>query len=231
MEKYHFYSYKDFFKKPIRDKIDILKVLVYTLEIILNSNGCDSEKSNITVVTGRKMQRVFYNYENKIFSINFPFSIKKVEKNFELFWNDILVDHVIIATILSLIEIDDEGNIKNKEFFEIVMDNIEDKKYECSFKDDVITAKIIGNSIKILKYLLVIEDGYLRYDCDVENYRKAKEKGNINRHPLHHLDIFYLDDNTFKLGLDNINASCVNMLIDILNIDTDAYFLDMKYQW
>ncbi|AZT90568.1 hypothetical protein ELD05_07865 [Caldicellulosiruptor changbaiensis] len=233
MEKYSFYSYKEFFKKPIRNKIDILKILINTLEIILNQSSCDIKNANITVVKDRKMQRVFYHYENKIFTIYFPFSIEEIEGIYELWWDEIRIDHAIISTMMSIIEI--EEDLKNKEFFEVIIENIEAKRDELI--QDGIALKIIENSIKILKYLLITEDGYLRYDCDEVNWKKAWEKGNANKHPLHHLDIFYLDDNTFKIGLENTKKpclnmlTCLNMLIDILNIDTDAYFLNIKHQW
>jgi len=211
--------------------MDILKILINTLEIILNQDCYSIENANITVVKDRKMQRVFYHYDNKIFTIYFPFSIKRVEEKYELRWNNVHIDHAVVSTMMSIIET--EEDLKNREFFEIIIDNIEDKKYELiSYIDqDGITAKIIENSIKIIKYLLITEDGYLRYDCDIKNWEKAKEKGNANKHPLHHLDIFYLDDNTFKIGLENTKNPCLNMLIDILNIDTDAYFLNIKKQW
>ena len=69
---------------------------------------------------------------------------------------------------------------------------------------------------QILKELLVFESGYLRYDYD-------KERENGNLHPLNHLDINYSSNATFKIGINN-TIDC-NTFIDILDINTDSYFI------
>ena len=68
----------------------------------------------------------------------------------------------------------------------------------------------------ILNRLITYEYGYIRYDYDFEH-------ANGNFHPLNHLDINYLNTNQYKLGLDNkLN---VEQFIDILDLNTDCYFL------
>ncbi|OSI12532.1 hypothetical protein BWD07_05380 [Neisseria canis] len=69
---------------------------------------------------------------------------------------------------------------------------------------------------EILNSLLIMEDGYIRYDHDEE-----RENGKL--HPLYHYDIFYESGNTFKIGLtQKIN---VENLIDFVDITTDCHYI------
>ena len=57
--------------------------------------------------------------------------------------------------------------------------------------------------------MILMEDGYIRYDYDTEN-----ENGDF--HPIHHLDIFYGQNTTFKIGLkDKMTPSSMHNLLDI----------------
>ena len=49
--------------------------------------------------------------------------------------------------------------------------------------------------VTILTRLLTFDVGYIRYDYDEEHYN-----GRI--HPLHHLDINYTNQSTYKIGLN-----------------------------
>lgn len=74
---------------------------------------------------------------------------------------------------------------------------------------------IFGLLFKLLTY----EYGYIRYDHD-------KKHVNGNMHPLNHLDINYLGTSQYKLGL--YNKIRTNEFIDILDLNTECYFLDKK---
>lgn len=56
-----------------------------------------------------------------------------------------------------------------------------------------------------------------RYDCDVAN-----ENGAV--HPLHHYDVFYSSNSTFKIGLKNELEK--ETLIDLLQIETNCHFFE-----
>ena len=69
----------------------------------------------------------------------------------------------------------------------------------------------------LIKYLLLFEDGYIRYDFD-----KDRESGRT--HPLFHYDIFYSNKSTFKVGLYSQKA--IEDFQDFLNIRTDCHFIE-----
>ena len=63
---------------------------------------------------------------------------------------------------------------------------------------------------QVLLFLTIFEDGYLRFDFhDTENF-------NEDFHPLHHIDLYYTNSNTFKLGLEEEMSLKKNIkIIDI----------------
>ncbi|MDY6120657.1 MAG: hypothetical protein SPI03_04920 [Campylobacter sputorum] len=68
----------------------------------------------------------------------------------------------------------------------------------------------------ILKELIILEDGYIRYDYDLKN-----ADGNI--HPINHYDIFYTNINQIKIGLSNNIDK--NYFLDTLDISKACKFL------
>jgi hypothetical protein len=63
----------------------------------------------------------------------------------------------------------------------------------------------------------MLEAGYIRYDYDEEH-----EKGVM--HPLHHLDINYSNQSTYKIGLkEEIDSITLKEILDIKN---DCWFLN-----
>jgi len=68
----------------------------------------------------------------------------------------------------------------------------------------------------LLIELLNSEDGYLRFDHDAE-----RENGHL--HPLNHADLFYTNGATFKLGFHE--KIKLDHAVDVLNLDTDCYYL------
>ena len=73
------------------------------------------------------------------------------------------------------------------------------------------------NLYRVLTELLIMEDGYIRYDYDPEH-----ENGHL--HPLHHYDIFYHSNNTFKIGL-NKKCEFLNML-NLLNNSENRHYIN-----
>jgi hypothetical protein len=72
--------------------------------------------------------------------------------------------------------------------------------------------------------LLISEDGYIRYDKDEKGYKEAKLKKEEHRHPLNHIDVFYTNQLTLKLGLteEYIDTD----LIDMMNTNTNCRYLN-----
>ena len=69
----------------------------------------------------------------------------------------------------------------------------------------------------------MFEDGYVRFDNDPEEYNRAKNEGREHTHPENHIDVFYNNGNTFKLGLKR--KSTPDEFIDYFNSKTDCKYL------
>ena len=72
------------------------------------------------------------------------------------------------------------------------------------------------NFLGFLRELLLMEDGYIRYDYD-------EEHKNGDLHPLNHYDLFYSSHATFKIGLNAILSE--DEFVDLLDIKSDCKYL------
>ena len=153
-----------------------------------------------------KMRRLFFFSETKYFSISFPFFIKKDEDNqYTIYSNEIVIDPELISHVKGIINCNKFDAHCSSDFIEPIWDY--EKEHE-------------GEGIKIFwtffKNLLLMEDGYIRYDYD-------EERHDGHKHPLNHYDLFYSNNCTFKIGLsDKIEE---NELIDLIDITTDCKYL------
>ena len=83
--------------------------------------------------------------------------------------------------------------------------------YDELFNNEIYNSKSDDEQVyldKLLYNLIIFEDGYLRFDFhDKENERE-------DYHPLHHVDFFYSNEATFKIGLSGmLNISeCIDVL-------------------
>ena len=162
------------FSKPIRNKNDCVSILLETVENFRDPNQAIKQIQNNTMLL--QNGRLFVFLENKYFSIKFPFQIKIEEKEIKFYINNIELNSIILSAIrYAFLNISNSirdilSQIK-EEYEQINIDEIEE----------------------IIIAMLLLDDGYLRYDHDAKN-----ENGKL--HPLDHLDIFYTN-NSVKLGL------------------------------
>lgn len=149
-----------------------------------------------------KMSRLFFTTEDKFFSINFPFFVQKTEDDF-LFstYNHHEIDSIISSEIISLTQ-------NNQILKTDSIDNFVDLLLQSDENIETIWT--------ILRDLMLCEDGYIRYDYDPVH-------ANGKSHPLNHLDIFYSQSTTFKIGLNN--RITIAHLENILDIKTDCLFI------
>lgn len=161
------------FSKPIRNKNDCVSILLETVENFIYHNEAIKEIQNNTMLL--ENGRLFVFLENKYFSIKFPFKIK-IEEEIKFYINNIELNSKILSAIRYAFL-----NISNS--IRDILYQIE-KEYEQITKDEI---------EEIIIAMLLLDDGYLRYDHDAKN-----ENGKL--HPLDHLDIFYTN-NSVKLGL------------------------------
>lgn len=189
--------------KAIRSKSDVIEILMKALKKI-----SIYVKPSPESVVGKmklhisKMSRIFFFTENKYYSIAFPFIVE--ENNGQLCFSSIdleEVDNYITSKVLSVINDNKSSNGSLWAFFEPLLE-IEDQNTAPGFWP-------------FFRMLLTYEDGYIRYDVD-----HIREDG--NKHPLHHFDVFYSNNPTFKIGLrENISN---DSMIDLLDRNTDCHF-------
>ncbi len=219
MKQYSFNLNKFIYNKifphyRLKTKEHIIEVLMEVTRFILLQNDSDfivedKDAKGKMVLYIDKMSRLFFFSKDKYYSIVFPFHLIEENNKFKIvFQSNIEVTSQLISKIFSIIKCDKFKAQCSLDFVEPI----------CDLEDDC-----GENFWEFLRELLLMEDGYIRYDIDKENYDKALEKGEEHKHPLNHYDIFYSSRATFKVGLlDTVNN---NHFIDLLNIDSECRYL------
>ncbi|MBB6004989.1 hypothetical protein [Arcicella rosea] len=196
-------------KERIKTKLQVVEILLEACRYILYNEKKENVKSdNKIIVQKNKMNRLFFVGDSKMYSIYFPFNLH-YEDGIEIkinYKNLIDIDSYTISNLLSI--------IKNPA---ILSENCLD------FLDPILDFENQDNYWSILRDLLFSEDGYIRYDKDEQGYKKAKNSNQEHHHPLHHLDIFYTNHVTFKLGLEKEIFEIE--LIDTLDRNTNCKYL------
>lgn len=203
-------SYMDRFFKPIKNKINIIELLMNSIKyMLINPRVPKESAAGKIIISADKMSRIFFIKPDKYFSVTFPFHIRKNETYFFDFKNKMDIDSRVISEILSL--------INESSFYSGCSIDFADKI--SAYQEDS------GNEDywNLLRDMMIMEDGYLRYDYDYDNYIKFN-KSDI--HPLNHFDVFYSSNATFKLGIRRkINHDDFK---DLLDIKTKCKFVDYK---
>ena len=211
MKSFELSTKKIYFREfnSIRNKKDTILLLLETIEKLLVYSEEIKEFSDFEVVKIEedlriviyinKMKRLFYCTKNKIQSLCFPFTVILNENTVEFHHEKTLLDYSKISilkgvfkrsTMTTLTELNDE--LSNDEYYNSLCEN----------EKEIIK--------QVLLFLTIFEDGYLRFDFhDTENF-------NEDFHPLHHIDLYYTNSNTFKLGLEEEMSLKKNIkIIDI----------------
>lgn len=211
MKSFELSTKKIYFREfnSIRNKKDTILLLLETIEQLLVYSEEIKEFSDFEVVKTEedlriviyinKMKRLFYCTKNKVQSVCFPFTIISDENSVEFFHEKSLLDYSKISilkgvfkrsSMTTLTELNDE--LLNDDYYNSLCEN----------EKEVIN--------QVLLFLTIFEDGYLRFDFhDTENF-------NEDFHPLHHIDLYYTNSNTFKLGLEEEMSLKKNIkIIDI----------------
>ena len=213
---------------PIRTKSDVIKILMQsTLIMLINKPSVKRSelKSRIILYINDevKISRLLFFSEQKYFSIHFPFEVDNSDDNINFSINyetsfdkeaevRINITNTVISDIMSIISQDIFilAEIKNPIF------QLADLIYSDEIMSDY-------NFIDfLLTKLIFLEDGYIRYDHDKKNYKPEKPQ----QHPINHLDIFYSENATFKIGLSKKISH--DEMINLLNLEEDCYFLNLQ---
>ena len=186
-----------------REKKDVIVLWMNSLKTIAAyARPDDAKKVGELVLVVDRMSRLFIHTQDKSFSVNFPFSAREVEGTLEFGAPSCpVVDSKVTSDIISLINTNDVLNKRSVSEFA-------DPLLEIYGEQDVIW--------ELLRDLMIADDGYLRIDHDPTNV-------NGNVHPLDHIDIFYSQSATFKIGLRA--RFSIESFHDLMNIRTDCFFL------
>lgn len=217
MKKYEFemdemlYRYAS---KPIREKYDLLLLLVQTMKFILITPYSDTKEvsdENKLIINVDKMSRVIFCMRDKIFSFQFPIQIRSNQERPQyasIYYKDsIEIDSIVSSILLAILNqlimcpdlLDNIG--------EMVLDEFGENEWETANYEAV---------CELIKVFIMFEPGYVRYDHDIEHM-----KGLI--HPEYHLDFFFSSNSTMKLGLKNAIED--KWMIDMLDVCTECKFV------
>ena len=193
-------------QQPIRNKRDIILLLLETLKLFDNMGDVVKEKGNIMIYID-KMSRIFYEVENKIFSFIFPFSIEEQEGCYRIYdsQTEFELNNQMISLLISIFKQDGILEQSLEKAMDFIIESAEEYGYEN-----------IDDLWRMIIKLWYMEDGYVRYDYDPQHQ-------NANIHPLHHLDINYSSGTTYKLGLKN--SVKLEEFKNLLDAQTDCAFL------
>lgn len=176
---------------PIRTKNDLLRLLAHTIKFLILHPTADTIKiaeDKKLVLYIDKMSRLFFCVKDKIFSFSFPFyvGVNSEDNSISISFKDYFqFDSIMSSLLLAILEQEDLFNGTLENVNEKMLQEIMDNEWENIDLDAV---------CELVKYLMLFEPGYLRYDHDVEHKNGAL-------HPEHHLDIFFSSNGTMKLGL------------------------------
>jgi hypothetical protein len=222
MKKYEFYlskPYLDLFfpKKRIKSKVEIIQILLEATRFMLVNPtvGISTDKVEGKIVLYvDKMSRLFLSKEKKYYSIVFPFHTYDDGESVKfLFKSNKAIDSRLISKVISIITCDKFQEKCSLDFISPIYDYEEDHD---------------ENFWVFLREILLSEDGYIRYDYDEAGYGIALENGEEHRHPLHHYDLFYTNNATFKVGLHG--SITESDFYDLLNVKSECKYLSSYHQ-
>lgn len=232
MSKYKEYNltvnFIDLLKIPIRTKADIVTLLLNSLELMLTDVHVVDRGIGAFCINVNKMSRIFFsaNIEGfmKNFSFSFPFSFFIEDETVKKLYSTVTKIEIDKTVVRILLDLAAEGFFNEREVNINIYDELD--TILTSVKSNVKEESLVDYYEEIVwsisKELLIFEPGYLRYDYD-------EERADAEMHPLHHIDICYSSQATFKLGLQKTiiknNQFERVEFINVLDITTPCYYI------
>lgn len=221
MKRYKFKIDEILLKKlqlPVRSKFDLIRILIECIKYMSVNIFLDYSKTveqPFFVLYISKMSRLIVVLEYKIYSFRFPYTVIEDESKRTLTFNDrntnTEINGLSTSIIMSFINSSNTESIDN---YNVLFSDILEEVL-CDFKQDLLEDKPIWCSI--LNELLMFESGYIRYDYDTQNE-------NERIHPKCHIDVFYSNGNSCKIGLKQEIG--VDWFIDFMDISTACKILN-----
>jgi hypothetical protein len=203
-------SRKIFFpEERIKTKLKIIEILLEACRYILYNEKKNKVKSLFKIIVQKdRMNRLFFVGQSKMYSITFPFNVYYDDTETKINYKNLIdIDSFAITNLLSFIK---DPIIESEDCLDFIEPII-------NYRD-----QLQINYWIVLKDLLFSEDGYIRYDKDDIGFQNALKNKQQHRHPVHHLDVFYTNSATFKIGLEKA-------LLEIELIDTLDRNMNCKY--
>ena len=143
------------FLKAVRTKRDVIFLWMNAIKAFLVNQPAEQAQAVAEIsISVMSMSRLFCEVDNgkKIFSISFPFSLRKQDNVVEFYSREgVLVDSQISSQLLALIE--SGGILEESDFLRFI--------------DPILDAIEIDPSLWVLlRELMLAEDSYVRYDWD-----------------------------------------------------------------
>ena len=209
MKKIKFYLSQNLFNaanKPIREKSELIELLLITIPEILIDESVDRKLGFCEVIVD-KMSRIVYTLQKdeivyKKFSFVFPFYLKEnldkgiskwiICDNRGEYLNSQIVSILLILYGEGLFNENISSYIEPLEFYERIFQAIKEIESDIN-----ITELLIWH---LIRNLFLFEPGYVRYDFDDND-----DRCNEITHPLHHLDFYFSSNATMKVGVAKNN--------------------------
>lgn len=185
-----------------RGKADVIRLWMNAIKIMTAYAAPQAAQVVCKLVVNvDKMSRLFLSSDEKCVSVNFPFVTHELDGELRFVSKACgVVDNRMSSNILSLLS---GGALEAEEVLEFAEPILELSDAEAS-------------CWRLLRDLIMVDDGYLRFDHD-----PTRENGRL--HPLNHIDVFYSQSTTFKMGVSNKLA--LEDLVDILNLKSNCHFI------
>lgn len=215
MKCFYFEMTEELYKQashPIRTKEDIIALLVNTIKLLVSMPAIaerDCRQENKIILFVDKMSRLFFCMKDKIFTVNFPFSVFESDttESITIRYRHVEIDSYLSSLIISVFVDNETYAIPMDDMKEFVFQHMAENGWDDADPDDV---------CEIIKKLAIFEAGYLRYDHD-------EERANGRLHPENHIDFCYESSNEIKVGIDTLVD--YKWMIDLANINTECKFL------
>lgn len=192
--------------QPFRKKENMVLFWMEAIKLMLSHvPPAIEDKAGVMLVQFDKMRRITIHTPNKTFSATFPFSVLDMDGVTRFYLSSgIEINSRISSEVISILTF--AKPFENDEVLGLLDD------LEQSSGDPDTLWRVLGE-------LIQADDGYVRLDHDPD-----RENGDL--HPLDHIDIFYSQSATFKIGLRQKYEA--TQLLDVLDIRSDCSFLERK---
>ena len=165
----------------IDHRLDIINLLVETMRFMEFAKIIPRPVVNSISLRTDKRSRLYYFLEKKYFSFAFPFFYEN-KKPLNFYYHEAKIDSQLLSGL--------------KEWYNSSKNDSITTNLDISCIE-AITPDRKGEFLTLLNRLINFEIGYVRYDDDITGFVSAN---NPEFHPQFHLDFFYSNETTIKIG-------------------------------